>query len=53
MGDKNIVVKQMDKEIKNFSRNGFVRILPKRRKKINKLVERINPGNLEKKEIVV
>ena len=43
----------MNKKIKNFGGDGFIRILSEWREKINKLAERINPGNLEKKEVVI
>ena len=43
----------MNKKIKNFGGNRFIRILPEWREKIDKLAERINPGNLQEKEIVI
>ena len=43
----------MNKKIKNFGGNRFIRILSDRREKIDKLAERINPGNLQEKEIII
>ena len=53
MGNKNIIVEQTNQKVKNFGGDRFIGILPERRKKINKLVQRTNSSNLQKKEIVI
>jgi hypothetical protein len=53
MGDEDIFIKKMDQKIIDLGGDGFVRIMSERREKIYKLAERINPGNLQKKEVII
>jgi predicted transcriptional regulator len=53
MGDENIFVEKMDQKIIDLGGDGFIRIMSERREKIDKLTQRVNSGNLQKKEIVI